>query len=285
MIKFLAKEGILRVVYLLHLVVLAQNVSAEDAIALMRNTRISEYAANERPLRQVLQDMSELVRTAHSDEDRFKIFIKPSELTSLENLVVTFSAENASVFSVIQLLCEPSPETVGYHGMPAVKCPTGEALAWRQEGHGVMLFSISIPVHDEFSRPILGQTRGVLLERFGEPSNIQQNGDSTYLGFMNGSYKLFFEMIEGKSESVIIGAMDGDLSPSELRKILDTNRGLGGEWSQTEIDLGGQAFSAWEQAGGATAVLREPGRLDIRTLKAIEKTLQRSRESGVEKSQ
>ena len=104
-------------------------VLAADATVLMNNTKIREYVANEKPLREVLRDMTFLVKETYPAEREFCIRIRPSSSEALENQEVTFEVRDCSVLLVLRLLCHQIPDL---GGVPPVKIHPGEALLWRQ---------------------------------------------------------------------------------------------------------------------------------------------------------
>ena len=77
---------------------------ASDATMLMKNTKIKEYVANDKPLREVLRDMTSLVKEVYPAEREFCIRIRPSSSEVLENQDVTFEVKDCSVFLVLGLL-------------------------------------------------------------------------------------------------------------------------------------------------------------------------------------
>jgi hypothetical protein len=111
---------------------------SEDASSLIKNTPVQNYEANEKPLCEVLLDMTLLVREAHPDEEGFCIRLQPSPLYSnLKNLAVTFTISDSSVLTVLRLLCDQIP---GLAGVPPVRLDSGRCLLWRQMGKEIWVY-------------------------------------------------------------------------------------------------------------------------------------------------
>ena len=110
---------------------------ASDATMLMKNTEIKEYVANDKPLREVLRDMTSLVKEVYPAEREFCIRIRPSSSEVLENQDVTFEVKDCSVLLVLRLLCHQIPDL---GGVPPVKIQPGESLLWRQVENEVQIW-------------------------------------------------------------------------------------------------------------------------------------------------
>ena len=104
---------------------------------LMKNTKIKEYVANDKPLREVLRDMTSLVKEVYPAEREFCIRIRPSSSEVLENQDVTFEVKDCSVLLVLRLLCHQIPDL---GGVPPVKIQPGESLLWRQVENEVQIW-------------------------------------------------------------------------------------------------------------------------------------------------